>query len=813
MHYSIVVLVLLRALPTRILAMEDVPGPLTQYVNIFTGTAQNDNPGNVFAGAAVPFAMAKVGINVGGYAPAGYVSESTELMRGVSPLHDSGTGSSAGSYGNFGIMPVVCGSFADCPTLELQRSLRRAGDGQNDTGFPGYFSTPLESGVRIELASTQAASLEKYVFPQDTAPTLVLDWVLDSAKTFLYGEMKADWSRQRLVMNGTWRSSFGPSHFAYTAFQCVDLAFTKKTTEHAFYGGNDEGWESRRSDLDSWKLARIDERMNRVDFKPDTQAGAIVRYSPEDSGDENSVLVRRGISFKSPERACENMEREIPEPDFDIVVAASNAEWEGKLGRIVLSDDTNDTIKRLFYTSFYRTFLSPNNATTNAPPPYSDSSHPYFDGLYCSWDTYRTLFPLMALTSPREMAQIVDTYVDGWRREGWLPECRANNVFGWVQGGNNAVPIVADFVVKYAAHADTLDISLDGFWEALAHDVNEAPPNWDHAGRRGETYNKIGYIAWDFLDTLSTGQRTREASRGLEYAFGDFTAAMAARALGQPESVSNALLNRSLSYRTNFNPDLKSDGFSNFVARRRFNGTFLPSNPTDCSPLDNNQTRTCSTQNTNTFGIYESSSWEYSLYAPHDVSGLITLLGGNATFEQRLRHFFDVGYYLPGNEPSFQTPSLFHHIGKPAESIRQVRRIVYDNFNTSRNGLPGNDDNAAMASLLVWYMLGFYPVPGSGEMLILSPFMPQYEVKNEVLGNVVVKATGFDPASLARDIPENARAFVDTVKLDGVSMGRCRITFKQFFSAKEVEFVMTESNKEGCDGQEPSSVSTGGFSL
>ncbi|KAK1975065.1 glycosyl hydrolase family 92-domain-containing protein [Colletotrichum cereale] len=793
--------------------MEKVPGKLTQYVNIFTGTAQNDNPGNVFAGAAVPFGMAKVTINVAGYAPAGYVSESTELMRGVSPLHDSGTGSSAGSYGNFCIMPVVCESFTGCPTLEKQRSTRRVGDGKNDTGFPGYFSTPLEGGIRIDLASTQAASLERYAFPQDTSPTLVLDWIGDSPHTFLYGEMRVDWKQQRLTMNGTWRSSFGPSHFTYTAFQCVDLALTTNASEYAFYGGNDEGVDFRRSDLDSWSLEHVAERLNRPDFKQDMQAGAVVRFLPSKGSEDNSVLVRRGVSFKSPERACENMEREISEPSFEKVVSASNAIWEDKLSRVVLSGDTDDSIKRLFYTSFYRTFLSPNNATTNAPPPYSDSLHPYFDGLYCSWDTYRTLFPLMALTSPREMAQIVDTYVDGWRREGWLPECRANNVRGWVQGGNNAVPIVADFVVKYAAHAAELGISLDGFWDALAHDINEAPPNWDYAGRRVETYNKIGYLAYDFLDTISTGQRTREASRGLEYAFGDFTAAMAARALGEPESVSNALLKRSLSYRENFNPDLKSDGFSNFVARRFSNGSFLTSDPTDCSPIDKNQTRPCSTQNTNTYGIYESSSWEYSFYAPHDVRGLVSLMGGNATFEQRLHHFFDAGYYLPGNEPSFQTPSLYHHVGKPAESIQQVRRVVYDNFNISRNGLAGNDDNAAMASLLVWYMLGLYPVPGSGEMLVLSPFMPQYEIRNEVLGNVVVKVIGFDPASLARDIPADARAFVDTVKLDGVSIGRCCISFKQLFSADEVEFVMTESKKEGCNGQDPSSVSTGGFTL
>ncbi|KAF5512168.1 putative secreted glycosidase [Colletotrichum aenigma] len=797
---------------SAVLATDLATGPLTQHVNIFTGTAQNDDPGNVFAGAATPFGMAKVTVQVAGYAPAGYVSVSTELTRGVSPLHDSGTGSSAGSYGNFCIMPVVCKEFLDCPRLEQPRSQRRVGDGNNDTGFPGYFSTPLANGVRIELASTQAASLERYTFPEGSTPTLVLDWTDDSQHSFLYGEMHADWKSQRLTMNGTYRSSFGPSQFTYTAFQCVDLSVAGTITDHAFFGGNANGMDAVRADLDRWVLPPIAQRLGRPDFEQPTQAGAIVRFKPS-SDQKGPIIVRRGVSYSSTEVACKNMKRELPDTDFNKVVAASNAMWEDKLGRIVLSDDTTDPIRKLFYTSFYRTFLSPNNVTGNAPPPYTDSSHPYFDGLYCSWDTYRTLFPLMALTSPREMAQIVDTYIDGYRREGWLLECRANNVKGYVQGSNNGVPVVADFIVKYADQADKLGLKMDDFWKALKRDVDEAPPNWDYEGRRIETYNKIGYIAYDYLDTTSVGQRSREASRGLEYAFGDFAVGMAARALKQPASVSDPYFKRSLSYRNNFNPNLQSDGFSNFVARRFENGTFAPSNPTDCSPRDSNSTRPCSTQATNTFGIYESSSWEYSLYAPHDVKGLVELLGGNKTFEHRLHHFFDAGYYLPGNEPSFQTPSLFHHIGRPAESVQQVRRIVYDNFNLTRGGLPGNDDNAAMASLLTWYLLGFYPVPASGEMLVLSPFMPGYKVQNELMGTVNVKVTGFDPASLARNIPSGARAYVDTVKLDGVAKGRCRIDFKQFFAAKDVEFVMVDAKKDGCDGQEPSSLSTGGFSL
>jgi hypothetical protein len=41
----------------------------------------------------------------------------------------------------------------------------------------------------------------------------------------------------------------------------------------------------------------------------------------------------------------------------------------------------------------------------------------------------------MALHSPEVFAQIVDSYIDGYRMRGWMPECRANNLPGWTQGG------------------------------------------------------------------------------------------------------------------------------------------------------------------------------------------------------------------------------------------------------------------------------------------------------------------------------------------------------------------------------------------
>jgi putative alpha-1,2-mannosidase len=79
-----------------------------------------------------------------------------------------------------------------------------------------------------------------------------------------------------------------------------------------------------------------------------------------------------------------------------------------------------------------------------------------------------------------------------------------------------------------------------------------------------------------------------------------------------------------------------------FMQKRFPNGTFAPGDPADCSPEDQQQSRECSLQSDNTVGLYESSSWEYSWFAPHDTVHLITLMGGS------------VSKYLLGFAPSFK---------------------------------------------------------------------------------------------------------------------------------------------------------------
>lgn len=55
----------------------------------------------------------------------------------------------------------------------------------------------------------------------------------------------------------------------------------------------------------------------------------------------------------------------------------------------------------------------------------------------------------MSLHSPVDFAQIVDSYIDGYRKNGWMPECRANNLPGWTQGG---ALLRSDLLIALPAH-------------------------------------------------------------------------------------------------------------------------------------------------------------------------------------------------------------------------------------------------------------------------------------------------------------------------------------------------------------------------
>ncbi|KAH6906323.1 glycosyl hydrolase [Coprinopsis sp. MPI-PUGE-AT-0042] len=736
----------------------------------------------------------------------GYVANASEYIRGLSPLHDSGTGSSLGTYGNFEIMPLLCpGGFETCTTsLAARQRLRKP---FTDDAAPGYFSLTLNNDIKMEATPTRRAGLERFTFPS-------------KAKPYFAG---------RITIGGRYGSSFGPGRFNYQAFACYDLhnGGKQKLDEYGVWTADNYGLNAK-----GLGLTRLNLTLNLIGGI--YQSGALFSLTPEDP-EENVLNIRVGISFRSVEQACSNAESEVGSASFEEIRERARGLWQEKLKRIEIDvPGSPPNITQMFYSSLYRSFLTPNNATDESQGPFAETEYPYFDSLYCRsgflYSCFRTFFPLLGLHSPQDYAQIVETYVDGWRKLGWMPECRANNLQGWTQGGSSADNIVGHFAMHYYNEAEKLGVDIQEAYAAMVTDAEVNPPE------------KYGYVPFAVLDTSSTGRQTREGSRTLEYAFEDFALRQVALLLEKPEDVEK-YTNMSLFYRNIWDESVVSDGYKGFFQKRFSNGTFAYTDPTHCSPNDKNGTRPCSLQGTNVNGFYESSSWEYSFFAPHDTAYLIKLMGGNDAFVKRLDHFFDAGYYLAGNEPSFQTPVEYHYANRPTKSVQRVREVVFQNFGIGVDGLPGNDDQAAMATLLAFHILGLYPVPSSTQYLILSPMVPKYTIHNEFLGvNTTVRVVNYDAKSVAEKIPKGASAYVKDVTvlshngsvrwstanstLDSSPAGnataastqglgsRCHLDFYDTFRlGGEIVITLTDDAGEvdSCAGTLPDSLSTGGW--
>ncbi|KAF8627844.1 hypothetical protein AX15_004260 [Amanita polypyramis BW_CC] len=354
------------------------PNPdYTAFVNPFIGT---DNFGDVCPGASVPFGMVKFTTDMTDYAPAGYVFDPTQKIKGLSPLHDSGTGSSLGSYGNFEIMPLLCpGGFETCTTrLNARERLRKP---YTDDAYPGYFALTLDNDIKMEATATRRAGLERFTFPSNSKPYFVLDLANDSPNSFAGGELNIDPSQGRITIGGRWGSSFGPSIYKYQAFACYDLLNGSNQTldEYGVWTGDDFGLDAKGLGLTHLNLT--------LDLIGGVyQSGALFSYA----GKPREIVVRVGISFKSVEQACANAEAEVGSSSFEDILAQAKSLWQEKLKKVEIDiANTPANITEMLYSSLYRASLTPNNATGETQGVFENTASFYFDSLYCSWDTVR----------------------------------------------------------------------------------------------------------------------------------------------------------------------------------------------------------------------------------------------------------------------------------------------------------------------------------------------------------------------------------------------------------------------------------------
>ncbi|KAH8836162.1 glycosyl hydrolase family 92-domain-containing protein [Flagelloscypha sp. PMI_526] len=776
-----------------------VSNPL-EYLNLFIGTV---NGGHTFPGATIPHGMVKVGMDTdspGNHA--GYDGDPQYNVTGFSQLHQHGTGGGV-PLSNFKVFPIKnCTRFEEClTTIALRKTKRKTlGDGRpDDFATPGYFSTNLSTDIRVELTATRRTALHRYTFPADaTTPRILMDITNDGQVSGILPSLEIDPSTGRMTASGNYATSFGPGR--YDAYACFD----SKGDGYSF---------DRPSEYGPYKINYGDPfgtNLAQHYYSYGSEHGGMLGF-PQNSAGVSSILVRVGISFVSTEQACQNAEKEIPDWDFTRVRNEAQKEWSDILGRIVVDDEQVDseTIS-LLYSSLYRTHITPGDHSGENTK--WKSSEPYYDSYYCNWDTYRSMFPVFSLHDPSRFAEIVRGMIDIQKHEGWLPEGREAGQPQFIQGGSHGDPILAEFFVKFAKQAAKLGVSGNDLYNALLADAEKQPKNWNIQGRQADVWKEKGYIPSDI--TYPGGANTKQVSRALEYAFDDFTISQVAKQLGRSSDVTK-YTKRSQNYLNSWNAGVNvpdAPQIVGFMQPKWANGTWNYTDPRHCSIHDPLKA-TCFLNAIRRDGFYESSPIVYSQYVPHDTAKLIELQGGNDTFVQRLDWIFDSGYFDSTNEPSQGIPHMYHYANKPALSAKRVRQVISDAFNTSTNGLPGNDDSGAMGSYAFSYLAGLYPLPGTKQFLLTAPYFPSISFTNPLFNTTTtIKATNFagNPGK-----GEVGSVFIKNVTVDGKPYkSNCYLEWDLFVEGKTIELELTSDETVTCgDGPNalPPSLSTGGY--
>ncbi len=675
-----------------------------EYVNPFIGTGGD---GHTYPGATVPFGMVQLGPDTGikdvlidrGEAyhwSAGYRYEDQSIV-GFSHTHFSGTGHS--DLGDVLLMPTV-------GTLKMKRGseanpdsgFRSRFDHEFESASPGYYTVDLKDyNIKAEMTVSNRVGLHKYTFPESDQGHIILD-LTTSMHNY---DGKVIWSELRVENNMTltgFRQTKGwaPNRYVYFAIE-----FSRPFQN---YGLLDED--------EQIKYKGFGFRGSYVENYPHMSGKRLKAHFDFNTKENETIMVKVALSGVSTNGALKNLRSEIPDWNFGKIRSKARKQWENELNKIIIEGTDRD--KEIFYTAMYHTLL--------APVTYMDVDGQYrgidqnihsAEGftnytVFSLWDTYRALHPWFTIAQPERTIDMIKSMLAHQEQSvhGILPIWSFHANETWCMIGYHAVPVIADAYAK----------GIRGFDTQKAYNAIKSSATYENYGEL-KFYMNRGYIPIDQHSGSSV-------SKTLEYAYDDWTICMMADSLKEPLD-HKTFAKRSQYYQNMFDPSVK------FMRGKNADGSwrkdFDPVNPSTLGGGD----------------FTEGNSWQYSWYAPHDVNGLINLMGGEDKFTEKLDSVFElnldtdkyehvedmvglIGQYAHGNEPSHHIAYLYNYAGKPWKTQERIHQIMNNLVDNSPDGLAGNDDCGQMSAWYIFSAMGFYPVcPGSSEYVFGSPSIPK----------------------------------------------------------------------------------------
>ena len=503
------------------------------------------------------------------------------------------------------------------------------------------------------------------------------------------------------------------------------------------------------------------------EYRKDLQMAYLKFDNPENS----PVEIKVGISAVDQDGAFQNYMAEAAGKSFNQMRFEAEKLWRDQLLKIkVAAKEQGDLIN--FYSSLYHSMIAP-NLYQDVDGRYrgmdleihQDTTFNYYT-VFSLWDTFRAAHPLYTIIEPERSVDFVKTLLAKYDEGGIMPIWDLASNYTGCMIGYHGVSVIADAYLK----------GLDGFDAQKALQAMKHSALQDHLGLK--SYKELSFIPLEI--------ESESVSKTLEYAYDDWTIAQMAKALGQTEDY-HEFIKRAQNYKSVFDPK------TGFMRARQYNGWFSPFDPYEVN-----------------FNYTEANAWQYRFFVPHDVEGLIELMGGPNNFERELDKLFStgsvttgrdqvditglIGQYAHGNEPSHHMAYLYHYVQKPYKSQERIRQILTQLYSPTPDGISGNEDCGQMSAWYILSSLGLYPMaPSNPEYLLGSPLVDRAEIQ---VGDQTFKIIAYNNE---RDHP-----YVRSVKLNGASWDKSYIPHSALTQGGVLEFFMSDEPSDWATALEQS---------
>ena len=564
------------------------------YIDPMIGTTEL---GNTFPAVCLPFGLAKWTPQTSagerkGHKPFDYKDNKLQGIRWTNFI----SGSAVPEYGSATIMAMT----GNLKTNPKKRASLFSHD--NETATPYYYSVELQDyQIKAECTSTLRTGYLRFTFPETDSAYILVQPNNTPKAPHTHGNafVKVISEKNEIVgSNPAFRyyiSTGKPAGFSGHFVARFNKPFKVFGT-----------WTENETNTNSSEAKG--------------QPGAYIKFDAK-AGDV--VEVKIGCSFTSIEQARKNLDAENQDWDFETVKNAAKKAWQEALGKIEVQG-SDEEAKTNFYTALYHSLLLPRvfGDEDGSYVGFADNNDihkattfTYYDD-YSMWDTFRAQHPLLLILEPDLIKDMIESLLVKADQGGWLPIFPSWNSYTTEMIGDHCISMIVDAYKKGFQDFDT-----EKAFSYMSKNATEMPDNMadyvDGKGRRAlDDYLQLGYIPME-NPVLEAFHKGEQVSRTLEYAYDDFCLSEFAKELGK-KSDYEKFQNQALFYKNVF------DTSTGFVRGRHRDGRW----DAEFDPAKNHKY------------ITEATPWVYTWFVPHDIQGLIDLMGGRQTFIDKLDTFF-----------------------------------------------------------------------------------------------------------------------------------------------------------------------------